>query len=90
MGQAAEAGDAREFAMGPTTVTIGHDGAVTGVRHPRRDHSMLLAEGVLGPEGSMHDAAHRWGKGFAILDGPTSPGSRAFCWTPATWTWPPG
>ncbi|HEV2927487.1 MAG TPA: hypothetical protein VGW74_02255, partial [Propionibacteriaceae bacterium] len=69
MSQAAEAGDAREFAMGPTTVTLGSDGSVTEVRHPRRDHSMLLHEGAAGPEGSMHDAAHRWGKGFAIVDG---------------------
>jgi hypothetical protein len=30
---------------------------------------MLLVEGAPGPEGSMHDAAHPWGKGFAILDG---------------------
>ena len=30
---------------------------------------MLLTEGAPGPEWSMHDAAHRWGKGFAILDG---------------------
>ena len=30
---------------------------------------MLLTEGGPGPEGLMHGAAHRWGKGFAILDG---------------------
>ncbi len=69
MSMAAEAGDVREFAMGPTTVVLSSDGAVTGVRHPRRAHSMLLAEDAPDPEGSMHEAAHRWGKGFAILDG---------------------
>ena len=55
--------------MGTTTVSMASDGAVTAVRHPHRDHSMLLAEGAPNGEGSMHDAAHRWGKGFAILDG---------------------
>ena len=54
--------------MATTTVTMASDGAVTAVRHPRRDHSMLLSEGAPGPEGSMHGPAHRWGKGFAILD----------------------
>jgi hypothetical protein len=69
MSQIGPAGGAHGFAMGSTTVTMASDGSVTEVRHPRRDHSMLLDEGAPGPEGSMHDAAHRWGKGFAILDG---------------------
>ena len=69
MSQVGPPGDARDFAMGATTVTVASDGSVTAVRHPRRGHSILLTEGAPGPEGSMHDAAHRWGKGFAILDG---------------------
>jgi hypothetical protein len=64
-----QAADVRWFPMGTTTISMASDGAVTAVRHPRRDHSMLLAEGAPDSEGSMHDPAHRWGKGFAILDG---------------------
>lgn len=39
------------------------------IQHPVRDHSMLLGETGSPLEAAMHDAAHHWGKGFAILDG---------------------
>ena len=44
------------------------DGAVNAVRHPVRDHSMLLDEDPEAPEAVMHEPARRWGKGFVITD----------------------
>jgi hypothetical protein len=44
------------------------DGAVARVRHPRRGHSVLLAEEPAAPDAVLHEAAYRWGKGFVISD----------------------
>ena len=44
------------------------DGAVARVRHPRRGHSVLLAEEPEAPDAVLHEAAYRWGKGFVITD----------------------
>ena len=49
MSQADQVSVDHQFAMGATTVTMASDGAVTAARHPRRDHSMLLAEGAPDP-----------------------------------------
>ncbi|MVA75367.1 hypothetical protein GC722_04885 [Auraticoccus sp. F435] len=59
----------RTFPLGDGAVDISPDGAVAAVRHPVGGHSVLLVEGAAGIEGSFHTAAHRWGKGFAVLDG---------------------
>lgn len=50
------------FAVGAGQVEVADDGAVVAVLHPTRGHSMLLTEGT------VHDPAHRWGKGFVVTD----------------------
>ncbi len=62
-------GHNRRFPFGGGAVVLAADGAVRAIRHPRRDHSMLLEDAGTSVEAVMHDAAHDWGKGFAILDG---------------------
>jgi hypothetical protein len=58
----------RRFAFGGGSVLVFLDGAVVEVRHPQRDHSMLLAEDPGAPEAVMHEPSYRWGKGFVITD----------------------
>lgn len=58
----------RTYAFGAGSVRIGADGSVVAVRHPTRDHSMLLEEDGSDVERSMHDGGRRWGKGFVISD----------------------
>ena len=58
----------RRFAFARGWVLVGGDGAVVEVRHPRRDHSMLLGEDPGAPEAVMHEPSYRWGKGFVITD----------------------
>ena len=59
---------ARRFTFGDSELWMSADGAVSAVRHPVRDHSMLLEEDPEAPEAVMHDAARRWGKGFVVTD----------------------
>jgi hypothetical protein len=56
----------RRFAFCGGSVLVGADGAVVEVRHPGRDHSMLLSEDPQAPEAVMHEPAYRWGKGFVL------------------------
>jgi hypothetical protein len=61
-------GQDRRFAFGRGEVWMGADGSVSAVRHPVRNHSMLLEEDPEAPEAVMHEPARRWGKGFLITD----------------------
>ncbi|RCK67988.1 hypothetical protein DT076_18695 [Desertihabitans brevis] len=59
----------RTFPFGAGAVEMAEDGSVRAVRHPSTGHSVLLVEDADGVEGMVHGPAHRWGKGFAVLDG---------------------
>jgi len=60
--------DTRRFAFAGGAVLLSDDGAVVEVRHPTRDHSMLLEEHAASPEALAHGPARRWGKGFVVVD----------------------